>query len=59
MVIEEENAYSKGSEYRRLLDAGVDVRADGNPSLMHHKVMIIDGEVVVTGSYNWRAVIIS
>ena len=53
VVIERENAYGRGSEYQKLLEAGVEVKLDGNPSLMHHKVMIIDGEVVVTGSYNW------
>jgi len=53
VVIEADNAFSKGSEYQRLLEAGVEVRLDGNPYLMHHKVMIVDGEVVVTGSYNW------
>ena len=53
MVIEKENAYWKGSEYERLLQAGVDVRLDGNPYTMHHKVGIVDGKIVVTGSYNW------
>ena len=53
VVIEAENAFSKGSEYRKLLEGGVDVKLDGNPSLMHHKVMIIDGKIIVTGSYNW------
>jgi len=31
----------------------VDARLDGNPYLMHHKFMVIDGKIVVTGSYNW------
>ena len=53
VVIEADNALSKGSEYQRLLEAGVEVRLDGNPYLMHHKAMIVDGEIVVTGSYNW------
>jgi phosphatidylserine/phosphatidylglycerophosphate/cardiolipin synthase-like enzyme len=42
-----------GSEYERLRAAGLDVRLDGNPDNMHHKVFIIDGQVVVTGSYNF------
>jgi phosphatidylserine/phosphatidylglycerophosphate/cardiolipin synthase-like enzyme len=29
------------------------VRLDGNPKSMHHKVIIIDGQIVVTGSYNF------
>jgi phosphatidylserine/phosphatidylglycerophosphate/cardiolipin synthase-like enzyme len=53
VVIERERAYEQGSEYPRLKSAGVDVRLDGNPNLMHHKFMVIDGYVVVTGSYNW------
>lgn len=42
-----------GSEYDRLRAAGLDVRLDGNPQRMHHKVMILDGQIVVTGSYNF------
>lgn len=42
-----------GSEYDRLRASGLDVRLDGNPNNMHHKVFIIDGQTVVTGSYNF------
>jgi phosphatidylserine/phosphatidylglycerophosphate/cardiolipin synthase-like enzyme len=31
----------------------VDVRLDGKPYLTHHKFMVVDGKIVVTGSYNW------
>jgi phosphatidylserine/phosphatidylglycerophosphate/cardiolipin synthase-like enzyme len=44
-----------GGEYFNLLDVGLDVRMDGNPRNMHHKVMIIDEQVVVSGSYNFSA----
>ena len=53
VVVERESAYWRGSEYERLLQAGVDVKLDGNPYTMHHKVAIIDGKIVITGSYNW------
>ncbi len=43
---------SQWSEYKRLKDAGIDVRWDTNPANMHHKVFIIDGNVVMTGSAN-------
>jgi phosphatidylserine/phosphatidylglycerophosphate/cardiolipin synthase-like enzyme len=42
-----------GSDYQHFRDAGMDVRLDGNPDQMHHKVIIIDGQIVVTGSYNF------
>jgi phosphatidylserine/phosphatidylglycerophosphate/cardiolipin synthase-like enzyme len=38
---------------RRLGAASIPVLVDGTPGLMHDKVMTIDGEVVVTGSYNY------
>ncbi len=44
---------STGTEYDRLRRAGMDIRLDGNPALMHEKLMIIDGEIVVIGSYNF------
>ena len=42
-----------GGEYQNLLESVIDVRLDGNPRSMHHKVLIIDGQIVVTGSYNF------
>jgi phosphatidylserine/phosphatidylglycerophosphate/cardiolipin synthase-like enzyme len=52
-VIETSQAGGAGSEYENLGGAGVDVRLDGNPFNMHHKFLIIDGQTVVTGSYNF------
>ncbi len=42
-----------GGEYTHLLENGIDVRLDGNQHGMHHKVIIIDKRIVVTGSYNF------
>jgi phosphatidylserine/phosphatidylglycerophosphate/cardiolipin synthase-like enzyme len=53
VVIERDRANEQGSEYQYLRSAGVSVRLDGNSGLMHHKFMVIDGLIVVTGSYNW------
>ena len=44
-----------GSDYEWLLDAGLPVCRDGEAGLMHHKVIIIDRQVVITGSYNFTA----
>ncbi len=47
---------SGGSEYDPFKQAGLDVRLDGNlVGLMHHKVIIIDKSIVITGSYNFSA----
>lgn len=51
----DENSYrsNTGGEYLRLQRAQMNVRLDGNPNLMHHKVIVIDAETVVLGSYNF------
>lgn len=52
-VIERDQASNPGSDYERLRQAGLDVRLDSNPCNMHHKVIIIDDSIVITGSYNF------
>jgi phosphatidylserine/phosphatidylglycerophosphate/cardiolipin synthase-like enzyme len=42
-----------GTEFYNLLSAGLDVRLDGNENKMHHKIIIIDESIVITGSYNF------
>jgi len=44
-----------GTEFEHLRSGGAIVRLDGNPDKMHHKVIIIDEEILVTGSYNFSA----
>jgi phosphatidylserine/phosphatidylglycerophosphate/cardiolipin synthase-like enzyme len=46
---------NQGTEYDPFNQAGLDVRRDGNAGLMHHKVIIIDKKIVITGSYNFTA----
>jgi phosphatidylserine/phosphatidylglycerophosphate/cardiolipin synthase-like enzyme len=42
-----------GGEYDLLEKDGFDVHLDGIPGLLHNKVIIVDGEIVITGSYNF------
>jgi phosphatidylserine/phosphatidylglycerophosphate/cardiolipin synthase-like enzyme len=43
---------TKYSQYERLINQDIDVIKDGNKQNMHHKVFIIDDNIVVTGSFN-------
>ena len=54
-VLEASQIYTSGSDYALFRDSGLDVRLDGNPRNMHHKVIIIDSTTVITGSYNFSA----
>jgi len=44
---------NQGTEYDPFLQAKMQVRRDGNPGLLHHKVFIVDGKIVAFGSYNF------
>jgi phosphatidylserine/phosphatidylglycerophosphate/cardiolipin synthase-like enzyme len=44
-----------GGEYDQLKKDGYDVHLDGIEGLLHNKVIIVDGETVITGSYNFTA----
>ena len=44
-----------GGEFDALRQAGLSIYLDGNQDKMHHKVIVIDGKIVITGSYNFSA----
>ena len=52
-VFEKIGSHTKFSEYLRMKDAGIPVVIDKNKNLMHHKIIIIDGIIVIVGSYNY------
>ena len=54
-VFEERNAGLEHSEFGRMYRAEprMDVRLDGNTYMMHHKVIILDDETVILGSFNF------
>ncbi|HBG75039.1 MAG: hypothetical protein A2X25_04465 [Chloroflexi bacterium GWB2_49_20] len=52
-VMEAEQIKSNtGTEYDPFIQVGINVYKDVNSGLMHHKVIIIDHNIVITGSYN-------
>ena len=52
-VFEKVGSETEYAELRTLYCAGVPVRQDGNPSFLHHKVIIVDEHIVITGSLNF------
>jgi phosphatidylserine/phosphatidylglycerophosphate/cardiolipin synthase-like enzyme len=60
-VFEKSQAASRYSEYNTLnaaeatTNGAIDVRIDTNPALMHHKVIIVDDQTLIMGSFNFSA----
>ena len=52
-VFDEDQTHSRYSEYEELLNYGIDVKVDSNSYKLHNKVMIIDDNITITGSYNF------
>jgi len=46
---------NQGTEFDLFVQSGLDVRRDGNSGQMHHKFIVIDRSIVITGSYNFTA----
>lgn len=55
VISDRTNETGKGSVTHDLQEAGIEVVFDEVHKIAHNKVMIIDGETVLTGSFNWTA----
>ena len=53
IVVDSVSSSQYSSQYNNLLAKEIDIRRDGQPFKLHHKVIIIDGHYVITGSYNF------
>lgn len=53
-VFESKGADEPESQFSYLLEQGVDVKRDGNPSEMAHQVFVIDGQTVLSGSREFQ-----
>lgn len=52
-VFEKTGSTTQFAELRPMFCAGLDVRQDNYGGIMHHKVIIIDSQIVITGSFNF------
>jgi phosphatidylserine/phosphatidylglycerophosphate/cardiolipin synthase-like enzyme len=55
VLLDRSDETAKGSQLPALLDGKVEVSVDDRHAIAHNKVMVIDGAVVLTGSFNFTA----
>lgn len=53
VIIDKSQVTQKYSSATFLYNAGIPVKVDAQHAIAHNKVMIIDGETVITGSFNF------
>ena len=53
ILTDDDKVRDLGSDIERLARAGIAVRTDHSPTLMHHNFAILDGKALLTGSFNW------
>ncbi|MBI2522861.1 DUF1669 domain-containing protein [Candidatus Woesearchaeota archaeon] len=55
ILMERRQRNVQNSQYTRLMDFGLNIRVDGNKNNMHHKFIVVDDKVVITGSPNFTS----
>jgi len=53
MITDDDQSEASNSDIKELIEADIDVRDDHSPYNMHDKFCIIDGRVLMNGSFNW------
>ncbi|MEM9347799.1 MAG: phospholipase D-like domain-containing protein [Planctomycetota bacterium] len=53
IITDNDKQFDDGSDIARMVRADVPTRFDPDPDHMHHKFAVVDGERLITGSYNW------
>ena len=53
LILDRSNLTQKSSEADEAVDAGIPVLIDAKHEISHNKVIIVDAELVITGSFNF------
>jgi phosphatidylserine/phosphatidylglycerophosphate/cardiolipin synthase-like enzyme len=53
IITDNDKVWDDGSDIETLFNEGVVVKVDDTSYHMHHKFMLVDRKVLLTGSYNW------
>jgi phosphatidylserine/phosphatidylglycerophosphate/cardiolipin synthase-like enzyme len=53
LLQDEKSAGNNSDAVNQLIAAGIEVRSDGKHAIQHNKVMLMDDDIVITGSYNF------
>lgn len=53
IITDNDKSNDLGSDVVRLAQKGISIKMDNTSSHMHHKFMIVDELMLLTGSYNW------
>ena len=54
-VFEKVGSETEAAELRTLMCRKLPVRQDGNPGFLHHKFIVVDERIVITGSMNYSS----
>jgi phosphatidylserine/phosphatidylglycerophosphate/cardiolipin synthase-like enzyme len=55
ILTDNDKSFDHGSDINQLAREGISVKMDMSTNHMHHKFMVADNKIVVTGSYNWTS----
>lgn len=55
VITDDDQSVSTGSDIQSLIKAGIPVEMDATPYHMHNKFAVIDGILLLNGSYNWTS----
>ena len=53
IITDNDKQHDRGSDIKYFDEKGLDIKIDNTDAHMHHKFAIIDGEILINGSYNW------